>query len=901
MALAVLMWKRPHSTLDVWLMVVMSVWIFDIALSAVLNRGRFDIGWYSGRIYGLLAASFVLVMLLIENGRLYRRLAGAHDRERRRTRDLSQALDALHEKDEELRTVVDNVFDGIITIDSHGVILSANRAVESIFGHRRDDLVGRNVSVLMPAPIDEAHGGHLDAYRRTGTAGIIGTIREVEGVHSNGERIPLDLAVSAFNGRDGSCFVGTLRDIRERKRTIAELISARADAEQATRAKADFLAAMSHEIRTPMNGVIGMIEVLHQSSLKGYQVEMIDLIRESAFSLLTIIDDILDFSKIEAGRLDIEEAPLSIADQIDRVGGVLDHLAMHKGVTFTFFCDPRVPALVMGDAQRLGQILINLTNNAIKFSSGLDRPGRVSLRARPVSEDGDHVTIDFTITDNGIGMDGKTVEGLFIPFHQAGASTARRFGGTGLGLAISQNLAALMHGRISAVSIPGSGSTFTLRLPFAIAPEDGTAPRPEPRPQEVAGLYCLVIGGPSSLAADIALQLDHDGAMVATAPDLAFASTTCASPPPSGTTPPVRVWIIDTEGEDPPPSEAVAAIAGAGTGQVVIGRGGNRQPRRQDGSRVTIDGNALTRRMLRRSVAIAAGRAAPGEEEERPGRQDSAFVQPPREEAIRRGSLVLVAEDNETNRKVISHQLALLGYAADVVADGAAALERWKTGDYALLLTDLQMPGMDGYELTAAVRAHEQPGRAGARQFPIVALTANALKSEEDRCRMAGMDGYLSKPAKLADLQATLEHWLPPHGPGAGSGAPAPVDLSILTELVGDDPAVIRELLTDFLHTTAETAELIRTAAGTGQTGQAGTAAHKLKSSARSIGAQCLGDLCGRIERAAGAGSGDTLVALMAPFQAELTTVTSHLDRHLADLTGLASAGSPQASGEPSP
>ncbi|MDP1680459.1 MAG: GAF domain-containing protein, partial [Burkholderiales bacterium] len=686
-------------------------------------------------------------------------------------------------------------------------------------------------------------------------------------------------------------------------RTI-DLDHARQEAEAANRAKSSFLATMSHEIRTPMNGVIGMIDVLHQTSLKGYQVEMVDLIRESAYSLLDIIEDILDLSKIEAGKLEIERAPMPVADVVEKACGLLDHLAARKGVELTLFIDPAIPEEVLGDAMRLRQVLVNLANNAIKFSSGQQQPGRVTVRALLVGHGPNQVTVEFQVADNGIGMDEETQARLFTSFTQADASTTRRFGGTGLGLAISRHLVNMMDGEIAVRSAPDKGATFSVRLPFTPLP---AKPIDGGKLVDLSGLSCLVLGEPEGLADDLAVYLTYGGALVERAPNLAAARKLIGTVPPG-------LWLIIIDaGHDTPPVEELRAACHArlnldphfvvlehGHHQpemephfVVIRRGRRRHGRAQTVDLVTLDGDVMHRQFFLRAVAIAAGRAQVEKETPRPGKIE-AIAPPSRDEALRQDRLILVAEDNETNRKVILRQLGLLGYTADVTGNGREALERWKSGDYALLITDLHMPEMDGYDLSLAIRN----GEAGKRRIPIVALTANALKSEAEHCRAAGMDDYLSKPARLTDLQAMLEKWLPlaaepapdfhpPTPPLKGgenaAAASVPVDVNVLKALVGDDADTVREFLADYRVSARHLADEMHAAIAAGDAKHAGAVAHKLKSSSRSVGALALGDLCAGLESLGKIGDMTAMVQGMAQFDAALAKVEAEIARLLAE------------------
>jgi signal transduction histidine kinase/HPt (histidine-containing phosphotransfer) domain-containing protein/ActR/RegA family two-component response regulator len=690
----------------------------------------------------------------------------------------------------------------------------------------------------------------------------------------------------------------------------AALEHARLEAEQANRAKTEFLATMSHEIRTPMNGVIGMVDVLQQSSLNGSQMEMTNIIHDSAFALLAIIDDILDFSKIEARKLQIENVPMSVAGVVEGVCGAMDHLAEKKGVELMLFTDPDIPATVMGDPGRLRQILVNLISNAIKFSSGQQRQGKVSVRVLPTNNTPEQVTLEFRVADNGIGMEKETQARLFTPFTQADSSTTRNYGGTGLGLAISRQLAIIKGGDITVQSEPGKGSVFSVRLPFKLSTDAG---RDSSRHDElvwlkpdlqnhnqVAGLHCLVVGGTGGLADDLAVYLKHAGAMVERVEDLSSVKEWIASRSPG-----LCIVLIDTAADNPP-LDMLRAAARAHPEQkarfVVIRRGQRREPRLEDADLVLIDGNILSRKALLKAVGIAAGWVKQvdhesGSNNAMAGDVKAAPTPLSREEARKQGRLILIAEDNEINQKVILQQLKLLGQTADIASNGREALEQWQGGGYGLLLTDLHMPVMDGYELTAAIRAAE----TGKPRTPIIAITANALKGEAEHCREVGMDDYLSKPVQLVNLKAVLEKWLPagvlpyaptiraPVGaygntPSAGSWvrkpstSPVPVDVNVLKALVGDDEATIRDFLHDFRISAVQIAAELKAACNGGQAVQAGALAHKLKSSARSMGALALGELCAAMEQAGKAGDNETLAALLPRFELELASVEGYLE-----------------------
>jgi signal transduction histidine kinase/CheY-like chemotaxis protein/HPt (histidine-containing phosphotransfer) domain-containing protein len=658
------------------------------------------------------------------------------------------------------------------------------------------------------------------------------------------------------------------------ERAIDELRTTRDTAEGANRAKGAFLATMSHEIRTPMNGVLGMTELLSHTRLDAEQARMVNTVRGSAQALLRIIDDILDFSKVEAGRLEFHEERLDLTALVESVCEGLAPIAAARDVRVWVCVEPGVPSQVRADPVRLRQVLNNLVGNAVKFSARRestgdsvlkdphgDDAGSVEVRAAPA--DGG---VRFTIRDNGIGIAEPTQRRLFTPFTQAESSIARRYGGTGLGLAICRRLVELMGGTITVRSTLGEGSTFTVCLPLVA---DG--PQPALPTFDLSGVQAVLVPGGALPWGDVRQWLLDAGATVSDARTLTRGFEVARAQP-------APVVLVRDEASLEPPSEHERSGA---LRQVLIGSGRRGSARLVPPTTATLD--MLRRHALLHAVAMLVGRASPAHAPTRSdaanGRVDPAPKMP---HAGEQHQMILVAEDDPVNRLVIQRQLALLGYSAEIAHNGAAALRMWRGGGYGLLLTDLHMPELDGYELAAAVRADE--ATAGGKRQPIIALTANALKGEAARARASGIDDYLTKPTPLAQLQAVLARWLPASvsnasidvegtEPAGENAVLDPVlDLDVLRALVGDDEPLIADLQLEFRKQCRHDGPALQQALVTGEGEQVAAIAHRLKAAARSVGALALGTLCDRLERAA---RGNDL----SPAQAHASTLAGLLQK----------------------
>jgi PAS domain S-box-containing protein len=658
----------------------------------------------------------------------------------------------LLESEARLRLTIDTAMDAVITLDEQGVVTEWNAQAAAIFGWSEREAIGRLLTdLVIPSRLREVWGSEVALFRCTGDRPQTGKRIEVMALRRDCSEFPAELSVASIllNGHEGySVFV---RDTTDRRRAEEALINAKNIAEAASQAKTEFLANMSHEIRTPLNGIMGMTELLLETALSDKQHRFAEIVNRSGISLLDIVNDILDFSKIEAGKIQLDDGNIDLQELIGEVMDLLGHRAQAKHLELASCIHDGVPNHLRGDAIRLRQILVNLLGNALKFTE----TGEVVLSVSTVEEDANQVTLLVEVKDTGIGIDPSVHETIFEAFSQADGSTTRKFGGTGLGLTIVKQLVQLMEGSVGVESSLGAGSTFWCHIPFCkqlpVAPQQWEACA------ALQSMRVLVVDDNATNRQILDHYLDAWGIAHATASSATEALEMLRGR--TGKAVAFDLAIIDGQMPDMDGFELARTIKSDKRLQMMkiimltsMGQYGPSLLPEQGADLVcSITKPVRQSHLYNRLIALTVP--------ERLTPVSSDSVTPPIADLPPAQNVsVLVAEDNPVNRDVALAMLEALGYRVDTACNGREAVEAVATRRYHLVFMDCQMPEMDGFEATAAIRARE--GELGLSRLPIIALTAHAIAGDRERCVAQGMDDYMSKPFTKQQLGAMIQRWV---------------------------------------------------------------------------------------------------------------------------------------------
>ncbi|MBI2772753.1 MAG: response regulator [Burkholderiales bacterium] len=783
-----------------------------------------------------------------------------------------------------LKSLIDSISDLIFYKDREGRYLGCNTAYAALVGRPAAEVRGLTCADLFSA----GSAAPMLARDRASLEQLVEQSSEDWITAPDGERALFETVVSPLWDEHGEAqgLLGVSRNITQRKKNEEEVRHAKELAEEATRMKSDFLANMSHEIRTPMNAIIGLSHLVLKTDLSPRQRDYITKVQTSGQHLLGVINDILDFSKVEAGKLDLEETDFELEKLLDNTGSLLSEKSHAKGLELVFDIAPDVPAFLRGDSLRLGQILINYANNAVKFTER----GEIVISVRASEHTDKDVLLHFRVRDTGIGLTPEQMGRLFQSFSQADTSTTRKFGGTGLGLAISRQLAQLMGGEVGVESEYGKGSTFWFSARLGIGAAHARELMPNP---DLRGRRALVVDDNEHARAVIVDMLEGMTFVTEQASSGAAAVNAVRRAAQAGT--PHDIVYLDWRMPGMDGMETARQIKSLGLASpplflMVTAYG--REEMLREAETVGI-ANVLVKPvnpsiLFDTTMAALGGRRGEARSEEA-GPSAASKV------AAIRGARILLVEDNDINQQVARELLEDAGLVVEVADNGQVALDMLAGADYDLVFMDMQMPVMDGVTATCEIRKLPR-----LSNMPVVAMTANAMAQDRKRCMDCGMNDFLVKPIDPEDMWAILLRWIRPARlpaaqtpvqPAQASVAAAPGDLPQgiagldcelgLSRMMGKKKLYL-SMLGRFVQGQRHTARDIAAALAAGDVGTAERHAHTTRGVAGNIGATVLQGVAGDLEQALRQGtSGPPLDALLRVFEGTLTALTRSLAQSL--------------------
>jgi PAS domain S-box-containing protein len=755
----------------------------------------------------------------------------------------------------------------VMKVRGDGVITFANAYASELLGFSNAELVGQHMNLIIPPEWHETVRQRVESL----TGQDVQLNETNENVSKAGDRFWLawsNRVIRAGEGQEkellavGNNITEEMRHKKELESLIVELQKARAQAVEASRAKSDFLANMSHEIRTPMNAVINLTALALETDLSARQRQYLQSVHASARNLLALINDILDLSKVEAEKLELEAAPFRLRSVLEEVTETFRAKVAEKHVELIVHVLPDVPDGLVGDGLRLRQVITNLIGNAFKFTEKGEVSLKVSLAPQPRESSGPQpgVSLQFAVRDTGVGIPKDQQGRLFQPFTQADSSTSRKYGGTGLGLAISRRLAKLMQGDLTFESEPGRGTTFFFMARLGVQAQEETPAATTP--EGLRDRKALVVEDTDSsreLLETFFGRFAIPCVCVDTAEKALELLRTRNEP---GAADPFGLVLLDWLLPGINGLDAAARIRGQDSTHdlpiiLMSAYAGKEEEARctEVGVNVFLP-KPITPSSLYNAIVEAKGLRAVAPRQVASADMEAEFA----------GTRVLLAEDNETNQFVALELLGRLGIELEIAANGSEAVEMVRSKPYAAVLMDMQMPEMDGLEATRRIRQE-----LAFRDLPIIAMTANAMKTDVEACLGAGMNDFVSKPIERAALAQTLRRWLPPREPGAAPGPPRLADEagpSTVPVLMGIDVAGavrrlgipfenLRPVLLRFADGQRKTLESLRGAVTTGDAAAARQHAHALAGAAGNLGAEGLREAARALELVASQGSSD--------------------------------------------